>query len=442
MERPSEYLHTTFQSRLSFRDAAAGVVTPKDLITAEDRLEQYRRLEAMIGNTPTLGYEAKRHSFVLIKVESQNPTESHYDRVYIPTLKRLEELGIIKPGDDLYEVTSGSAGISFAWACSRLGYNANVFAPAKISQARKQEITNFGARLVQIPQGYVPEASKEEWKQFTGIAKTNRYKLAKHQTDDFSVITAEGDGKRMCLINHSENPLTPKSLESIGEEITSLIPVGVGIDYFVTVLGNGSNTMGVTEGLRERFIDRKLKRGWPTMQVVGVEDWDNPVQFEAKYPGLYQSRFGREPSYKTQRMFGSSARGTKLRFMDIDQIDEIRLVADREWEPRMQSENAACFTAETIGASTAASLVVAEQIAREHPGSIILTIAYDKGDRYGSPVDGNMGMVDGSMNLHLVSPNGWRQWLPESPIDLPVSLRQAYSNPQQVRAENLALATA
>lgn len=436
--RPEGYVHTTFQRRLASRELRAGILTAEALTSPKARAEQYNHLQAMIGNTPLLGFDVPNHSLVLVKAESQNPTESHYDRVYIETLRRLEETGVIEPGDELYEVTSGSAGISFGWLCNRLGYKANVFVPASISEARKQELRNFGVRLVEVPDGYVPEASKEEWRQFSGLARTNKYKLTKHETDEFSVITAEGNGQRMCLINHSENPITPRSLEAVGVEIANVLPAGVGIDYFVTILGNGSNTSGVTAGLRERFIDRKLNRGWPAMQVIGVEDWDNPVQFEAKYPGEYERRYGHSPSYKSQKMFGSSARGTKLRFMDVSMLNNIRLVPDTLWDPKMRDYNATRQPVDSIGASSAGALIVAEQLAQENPESIVLTVFYDKGDRYGDPLP--------AYAAHTILENpsiprlGWRQWVPESPIDLPGNLSQAYQLPIQVRLQNLAKA--
>ncbi len=433
--RPEGYIHTTFQRRLALRELRAGILSADTLTTPQARAEQYSRLRAMIGNTPLLGFNGPNHSFILVKDESQNPTESHYDRVYIETLKRLEETGVIEPGDELYEVTSGSAGISFGWLCGRLGYKANVFVPASISEARKQELRNFGVRLVEVSEGYVPEASKEEWKQFSGLARTNKYKLARYETDEFSVITATGNSRKMCLINHSENPITPKSLEAIGVEVVNILPAGVGIDYFATILGNGSNTSGITAGLKERFIDRKVNRGWPAMQVIGVEDWDNPVQFEAKYPGEYKRRYGHTPSYKPQRMFGSSAKGTRLRFMDVNILDDIRLIPDIMWDSRMKRYNSVRQPVDSIGASSAGALIAAEQLAQEHAGCIVLTVFYDKGDRYSNPIP------DQAVHPLLESPSiphlGWRQWVPESPIDLPANLSQVYQLPMKVRLQNL-----
>ncbi|HUD44130.1 MAG TPA: pyridoxal-phosphate dependent enzyme [Patescibacteria group bacterium] len=422
------YLFTTSQRRLLAREQEAGILPADQLVNTSIRQQQYDRLESMIGHTPLLRIYGPKNTLLLAKDESQNPTGSHYDRVYVPTLRRLEEEGIIQPGDNLYEVTSGSAGIAFAWACSRLGYNANIFVPARIPQARKQEMVNFGARLVPVVEGYVPEASAEEWKQFSGLVRQRRYKLAKHETNDFSIITAvgkndKGEEERMCLMNHSENPLTPKLLESIGREVSEIIPRGVGIDYFVSVLGNGSNTSGVTAGLIER---------WKRLQVVGVEDFDNPVQFEAKYPGEYERRYGHVPTYKPQQMFGSSAKGTKLRFMNIGMLADIRLVADAVWQQRMDDYNSGRPAVETIGASSAGAWIVAEEVATENPGSNILLLRYDKRDRYGEPEEAihikgaTIFASDPKIERARTQPLDYRQKLAEVPNDLPASLWEAY----------------
>jgi S-sulfo-L-cysteine synthase (O-acetyl-L-serine-dependent) len=428
-----DFLFTTFQRRLALRESQACILPADKITTPELRQQQYDRLESMIGNTPLVGINTSRSSLILVKYESQNPTESHYDRVYIKTLRKLEEQGVIQPGDELYEVTSGSAGISFAWLCSRLGYESNIFVPKSLPEARKQEVINFGANLIE-EEGYVGEASKEEWRQFVHFAKDRKYKLKKVERDDFSVIVAEGENKRMCLVNHSENPITSASLEVIGDEVASVIPKGVGIDYFISVLGNGSNTIGVTNGLKKRFKH---------IQTIGVEDWDNPVQFEKKYPGEYERRFGRSPSYAPVKMYGAGTKTTaKLKFIDVARsiVDDIRLVPQTLWEEKMKEFNSG-IPVETIGISSAGSLVVAEQLAQEHPAMIALVIAYDKGDRYGTTFKSLKvpGVTDGNV-LHeqkCIPPVGWKQWTAASPVNLPTSIYQSYESPETVSKENL-----
>lgn len=114
LERQAKFVRTTFQRRLAIREVSAGILPAAQLTTEGARQLQYENLEDLIGRTPLLGLTATHGSKILAKLESQNPTESHYDRVYVQTLRELERRKVIKPGDDLYEVTSGSAGISFA----------------------------------------------------------------------------------------------------------------------------------------------------------------------------------------------------------------------------------------------------------------------------------------------------------------------------------------
>lgn len=441
--QPKDFLYTTFQRRLGIREAQAGIL-PAHELAPQARSQQYDRLESMIGNTPLVGVEAPNNGLILVKYESQNPTESHYDRVYIKTLRTLEEQGVIEPGDDLYEVTSGSAGISFAWLCDRLGYKSNIFVPKSLPDARKQEMLNFGTTLVE-EEGYVGEASKEEWRQFTHLARAKGYKLRKVATDDYSVIVAEGNDGRMCLMNHSENPMTPLALESIGDEVAEIIPRGVGIDYFISVLGNGSNTVGVTNGLKRRF---------GRMQAIGVEDWDNPAQFEKKYPGEYERIFGHAPSYGEVAMYGAGTQTTApLKFIDTarEMVDDIRLAKKSLWDEKMKEFNYGRPVVETIGASSAGSLVVAEELARENPGMIALVISYDKGDRYGIPAVPNTTPASDLYEAAVfkvkqlaedrsVQPLGWKQTPAAEPLDLPTNLAQSYKPPEVILRENLVAA--
>ncbi len=124
------------------------------------RDELFGRVESMVGNTPLIHVEDVGDSTILAKVESQNPTENHYDRVFPRTIKKLESDGIVEPGDELIEVTSGSGGRAFAWSARVLGYQARIIVPPELPKARLQDMVNFGAQLEVTQPGYMSEVSK------------------------------------------------------------------------------------------------------------------------------------------------------------------------------------------------------------------------------------------------------------------------------------------
>lgn len=413
-----EKLFTTFQRRLRQREYAAGICPASELVTPEDRLEQYRRLKLMIGNTPIRYRLGANGSSILIKDESENPDESHYGRVFLATLETLElKYRYIKPGDILYEVSSGSAANSFAWLCSRLGYEAHVYMPKVLPPARKQEIINFGASLEEV-EGYVPEASDEEKYQFLRDTRRNGFKRQPiiDNEDFFLVLATRDDGKSMVLVNHSANPITPRSLEPIADEVARVLPDGVNIDFIVTIIGNGSNSKALRIGM-DRYFETKL---------IGVEAEGNAVLFKQKYPEEFDRR---GLTFQPQRIFGGIAPGVNLPFADADMFDEIRLVNAAKALRFKGGYNHRRPIIESIGNTSAMAMIVAEQLAEEKPGSVILTLIYDKGDRYGQPVVESFGNYRTSPiqeRYRMSDRPFWVQTHYPTLDYLPMTLRQAY----------------
>lgn len=412
------FVPTTFQRRLVQREGAAGILPPSLLTTPKERQDQYERLDQMIGHTPLLRvHNDPNGSVVLAKVESHNPSESHYDRAYLATLRRLEDDGVITPGDELLEITSGSAGTSFAWLCSRLGYKARIIVPPELPQGRVQEMINFGAIVERSKPGYVPEAAIEMRDEIIKNKKTRE----KHQTEDYNVITFQKENsQRVCVVNHSANRLTPNAFRAIGEEVVDILPKDVKIDFAVSVLGNWTSTTGLVESLRKHY---------PDVKMIGIEDVRNPNYFDEKYPGEYEKRYSKPPEFGQHDSYGASARGTHLDFVDVDSLDEIVLVdptdRDRVGEEYNYYHN---NIVETIGNTSAGSLSEAKQIAKAHPGSTVLILFYDKADRYGEPVriagdDSYTTRPTNQVRERARLPGlGWRQVRVKSLQDLPTSL--------------------
>jgi cysteine synthase len=439
---PENFVYTTFQRRLNFREAEAGILPVDQLTTPTARNEQYVRLRSMIGNTPLLAFDGPRHSLILAKVESQNPTESHYDRAYVETLEKLETDGVIRPGDELVELTSGSAGISFAWLCNRLGYKARIIIPPELKEApgRVQEMSNFGAELDYSAPGYIPAANarlKELLAQYEIDGYEVKMRAGRNREErrvDYAVITAQKDDHRVCVVNHSDNYLTIKAFQQIGREMSAIIPRGASASYLVSAIGNWTQTIGISTGLKERFKGIK---------VVGVEGMDNPVCYNEKYPGRYAEEFGAEPDFQVHDNFGNSARGIRARFTDVNALDEIRLV-DRNVRDAIKREfNTGKPTVETIGNTSAMCLQIARELAEREPGAVIFLPFYDKADRYHKldlpwKVPGVKHYpTDPVFEKASIPPLGWKQWMAETPVDLPTSLVQAYGRPEHVRQANL-----
>lgn len=426
-----EFISTTFQRRLDVREAQASILLANKLTTPQIREEQYDRLASIVGNTPLLGLQ-RPNGLILAKVESQNASETHYDRAYLATLRRLEKDSIIQPGDELLEITSGSAGTSFAWLCSRLGYKAHILVPPELPLGRVQEMRNFGAMVEVSQPGYVPQTA-EELRAHIQTYKQEGYEVTKHKTDDYFVLTAQKGEHRVCLVNHSENMLTVNAFGKIGHEVRDIIPQGVNVDYFVSVLGNWTTTMGISRTLRE---------GFSGIKVIGVEDPRNPNYFDEKYSGRFEQEYGHVPIFGSHDSYGASARGTRLRFANVKTIEEIRLVDLAQRDRLRAAYNSGQQLIDTIGNTSAASLWVAEQLLEEQPGSIVLVTFYDKADRYGQPILAKTPAVFDAARHPLfevgkIQKPHYQQTRAVNPLDLPRDLRQAYNDPQHVTQVNL-----
>ena len=79
----------------------------------------YKNAAELVGNTPllevgniekNLGLEAK----VLVKLEYFNPAGSAKDRIALSMIEDAEEKGVLKPGGEIIEPSSGNTGIGFA----------------------------------------------------------------------------------------------------------------------------------------------------------------------------------------------------------------------------------------------------------------------------------------------------------------------------------------
>lgn len=84
-----------------------------------------------------------------------------------------------------------------------------------------------------------------------------------------------------------------------------------------------------------------------------------------------------------------------------------------------------------VGRTTAASLVVAKRLDQRYPGSTILVVFYDKGDRYDdlrrAPAGHEITFADSpTAEGSVVQPPYWLQWPATSFDELPADLYSAY----------------
>jgi cysteine synthase A len=297
-----------------------------------------------IGRTPlvrlnrvTKGLKAT----VLAKIEGRNPAYSVKCRIGASMIWDAEKRGVLKPGKELVEPTSGNTGIALAFVAAARGYPITLTMPETMSLERRKVLKVFGANLV-----------------LTEGAKGMKGAIAKAEE------IQQSDPDRYVLLQQFQNPANPQiHFETTGPEIWE--DTDGTIDVLVSGVGTGGTITGVS-----RFI--KQTKGKSILSVA-VEPVTSPV--------ITQTLKGEpvQPSpHKIQGIGAGFIPGT----LDLSVVDRVELVSNEEsmeMARRLAKEEGIL-----CGISCGAAAAVAVRLAAEPQmeGKTIVTILPDAGERY------------------------------------------------------------
>jgi cysteine synthase A len=282
---------------------------------------------------------------VLAKIEGRNPAYSVKCRIGAAMVWDAEKRGVLTPGKELVEPTSGNTGIALAFVAAAKGYPITLTMPETMSLERRKVLAAFGAKLV-LTEG--PLGIKG------AIAKAEEI--------------YRSDPGHYVLLQQFENPANPQiHFETTGPEIWD--DTAGQIDVLVSGIGTGGTITGVS-----RYI--KQVRGKAILSV-GVEPETSPV--------ITQTRKG-EPlkpgPHKIQGLGAGFIPGT----LDLSVVDRVETVSNEEsieFARRLAREEGILS-----GISCGAAVAVAVRLARlpEFKGKTIVAILPDSGERYLSSV--------------------------------------------------------
>lgn len=306
------------------------------------RSKKFDLLETAIGGTPLSKVHLQGGTCVHTKEEFSNPSGSHYDRVYLETIRHLESIGFLQPGDSLRDISSGSSGISLALIGTLLDYDVQITVPDELPQSRLRPIRHFGGKVIHAGTGYVPRASQKqlaEIKTYRGDDAWEETRPADHSCR--SLLFSNGD-ERICYLNHSENDLSPKAFGPIATEVVAALP---STSHLLLAEGNWTTISGIATAAKLLLPDIKI----------------------ISYSG--------ETHGDTTTNFGTTVPGVPLRFKDESLADCSVIVTDIERDQMRPS-------AKHLGNSALMGLFAAQNVLAKYSEAKIVTIGYDLANRY------------------------------------------------------------
>ena len=308
----------------------------------------YKDNSESIGNTPLVRLnrvtEGAKAS-VLAKIEGRNPAYSVKCRIGAAMIWDAEKRGVLKPGVEIIEPTSGNTGIALAFVAAARGYKLTLTMPDTMSIERRRVLAALGANLILTPG---VEGMKGAIQQAEALAAS--------------------DPQRFFLPQQFKNPANPAIHEkTTGPEIWN--DTDGAVDVLVAGVGTGGTLTGIS-----RFIKRTKGK---KITSVAVEPKESPV--------ISQKLAGQElkPGPHKIQGIGAGFIPDTLDLSLVDRVEQVDAAEAVEMARRLAKEEGLL-----VGISCGAAAAVAVRLARqeEFAGKNIVVILPDAGERYLSTV--------------------------------------------------------
>jgi cysteine synthase A len=296
----------------------------------------YRDNSESIGRTPLVQVRRLAEGLagkVLAKIEGRNPSYSVKCRIGAAMIWDAEEKGLLKPGMQVVEPTSGNTGIALAYVCAARGYSLTLTMPETMSTERRMMLRAYGANLILTP-------------------GADGMKGAIAQAEELSKQPG------WFMPQQFNNPANPAiHLKTTGPEIWN--DTEGKVDILVSGVGTGGTITGVS-----RFIKQKIGR---PLVSIAVEPAASPV-LSGGQPGKHKIQ-------------GLGA-GFVPTVLDTSLIDEVVTVSDEE--AFTTARHLATEEGITCGISSGAAMAAALKVAARPAtaGKTIVVILPDSGERY------------------------------------------------------------
>jgi cysteine synthase A len=282
---------------------------------------------------------------VLAKIEGRNPAYSVKCRIGAAMIWQAEKEGLLGPGKELIEPTSGNTGIALAFVAASRGLPLTLTMPETMSLERRKLLTAYGANLV-LTDGRLG---------MSGAIHAARQ-------------LAESEPDRYVMLQQFVNPANPQiHHDTTGPEIWS--DTNGQVDVFVAGVGTGGTISGVS-----RYIKQTL--GKPLMSVA-VEPGSSPV--------ITQTLAGIPLQPGPHKIQGIGA-GFVPKNLDLSLVDRVEQVSDEEAlaMARRLIREEGILAGISCGAATTVAVRLAAE--KEFENKTIVVVLPDSGERYLSSI--------------------------------------------------------
>jgi cysteine synthase len=305
----------------------------------------YQDNSLSIGRTPLVKLNRigqGNQATILAKIEGRNPAYSVKDRIGASMIWDAEKRGLLGPGKELIEPTSGNTGIALAFVAAARGYPITLVMPETMSVERQKVLRAFGANLILTEgaagmQGSIGRAEE----------------------------VVASDPKRYVLLQQFQNPANPEiHFRTTGPEIWN--DTEGAIDTLVCGVGTGGTITGVSRYIASVQKDKKVI-------AIAVEPTGSPV--------ITQTRKGqalRPGPHKIQGIGAGFIPGN-LDLSVVDRVEQVTNEESMEMARRLAREEGILS-----GISSGAAAAVAVRIAKEPEmkGKTLVVVLPDSGERY------------------------------------------------------------
>jgi cysteine synthase A len=278
---------------------------------------------------------------VLAKIEGRNPAYSIKCRIGASMIWDAEKRGVLTPGKEILEPTSGNTGIALAFVGAARGYPVTLTMPETMSLERRKVLKVFGANLVLT----------DGTKGMNGAIATAEKMLAE-------------DPDRYVLLQQFQNPANPEiHFQTTGPEIWD--DTDGKVDVFVAGVGTGGTITGVSRFLKE-------KSSQPVLSVA----------VEPLHSAVISQTLSKETLKPGPHKIQGIGAGFVPKNLDLSMVDRVELVTNEESieMARRLAREEGILCGISCGAAAAAAVRLAKE--PEMKGKTIVVVLPDAGERY------------------------------------------------------------